>query len=159
MIRLRNNQQLAYSLQIHLETKRNFTGIYFYLETAKHTADKVEKSILEFIQETYQSIQNDPSMKERFDSAKKALKTNYLNSNKSIEDINSIYWNEITLQGNPVADYWGYAPVLENLEFKDFVEFIEKYLLSDGEERRMVSVWYVPDEKKTDEELLKELPC
>ena len=60
---LRNNQQLAYDLGIHLETKRNFTGIYFYLATEKYTADEVEKCILEFIQKTYQSIQNDASVK------------------------------------------------------------------------------------------------
>ena len=42
---LRNDQQLAYSLLMQLETRRNFAGIYFLLETKSHTADQAEKSL------------------------------------------------------------------------------------------------------------------
>ena len=83
-------------------------------------------------------MREDSTMRETFNSAKSALITNSMETYKSVEDIQSIYWNEITLQANHLAYFRGYVPILESLEFEHFVEFIKKYLLRDGEERRTV---------------------
>ena len=123
-LRVLNSYWVAQDATYKFDKRFDFTGILFFVESTKHPCEVLEQKLIEFVDRSWEMIQEDNFESEKFIPAKQSLALEWNNQLTLSKHYHSMYWNCITEQGIEISKK-EFDIIIDKITLKQFALFVK----------------------------------